>query len=397
MKGNRMKIRSKIPFLSIGFGTVVFLGFAATISGSLAWWAYSTRISVSYQGTSVASAEQLQIGLKSNDSGLAAYGMSNTDTPGYYFSTSGSGLQADVITYYLTHCGTNYATNKLEPVTSGSYTIGDTLSLKNSLVSGNIYNDHAADVNRYVKIPLAFRILKYDNTNTQVYSKGQDIYLNAANAAASGSHAVNNVYKALRIYTSGMHVVENEGVKSLEPVKTIINPSDPAQTETGQTAVAGLLDLNGSGFYDTYERDGKSYNIVYGQTNLANEAAVLATETVQQDPANSSAELVNFNGTQALYAEGDTFTAKYYKGTYHPENLAAISPKYQQYDTMHHIRPTDNDGILSSGKPIAATDLTTGIADLELTIWLEGWDHNVVDQENQHSFNLDLQFQITRL
>ena len=168
MKGNRMKIRSKIPFLSIGFGTVVFLGFAATISGSLAWWAYSTRISVSYQGTSVASAEQLQIGLKSNDSGLAAYGMSNTDTPGYYFSTSGSGLQADVITYYLTHCGTNYATNKLEPVTSGSYTIGDTLSLKNSLVSGNIYNDHAADVNRYVKIPLAFRILKYDNTTEGV-------------------------------------------------------------------------------------------------------------------------------------------------------------------------------------------------------------------------------------
>ena len=392
-----MKSRSKIPFLSFGFGTIVFLGFAGTISSSLAWWAYATRTSISYQGTSVASAEQLQIGIKSNIAGLAAYGMSNEGTPGYYFSTSGSGLQADVITYYLTHCGTNYATNKLEPVTSGSYTIGDTLSLKNSLVSGNIYNDHAADVNRYVKIPLAFRILKYDNTNTQVYSKGQDIYLNAANAAASGTNPNNNVYKALRLYLEGKHVVETAGVKSLEPVKTIINPSDASNNNTGQTAVAGLLDLNGSGYYDTYERDGKSYNIVYGQTNLADEAAILATETIQQNPEASSADLVNFNNTEALYAEGDTFTAKYYKGTYHPENLAAISPKYQQYDTMHNIRPTDNDGILTNGKPIAATDLTTGIADLELTIWLEGWDHNVVDQENQHSFNLDLQFQITRL
>ena len=78
-------------------------------------------------------------------------------------------------------------------------------------------------------------------------------------------------------------------------------------------------------------------------------------------------------------------------------NKAAINAKTQQFDTVGSVKPTDFDGVLSEGKPLCATNLTDGIADLELTIWLEGWDHNVIDEENTHSFNLDLQFQISRL
>ena len=54
-------LKKMIP---VGIGLLTFAGFVGSISGSLAWWAYSTRVSAAYQGTSVTTTEQLQIGLK---------------------------------------------------------------------------------------------------------------------------------------------------------------------------------------------------------------------------------------------------------------------------------------------------------------------------------------------
>ena len=394
-----MKKRFNISFLTLGLGTLVFLGFAGTISGSLAWWAYSTRVAVGFHGTSIASSEQLQIGLKTSVD-MSSYGMSKPDEDSdYYFCEPGIGLQAEAIAYYLTHYEdanhNKYAIDKLEPVTSGSYTIGNDLSLKNPLVAFNPFNEHAADTNKYVKLPLAFRILKYDANNQLVPSKGENVWLSHANAQATSAEEDGLVYKALRMHTKGKYVVENEGVKSLQDVKTIINPSD-TRTGTHTTDVAGLLDLSGSGFYDTYEKNGKSYAIIYGETTYETETDLLACETEQQTTAPSENDWVDFNGTGNRTSKS-TFTSRYFKDTWHPDDKDAINAKTQQYDTLTDVKPTDFDGVLSGGKPLCATDLTTGIADLELTIWLEGWDHNVIDEENTHSFNLDLQFQISRL
>ena len=53
--------RALISFMSIG----LVAAFAGTISGSIAWYAYSTRVAITYSGTSVAESIQLQIGLVS--------------------------------------------------------------------------------------------------------------------------------------------------------------------------------------------------------------------------------------------------------------------------------------------------------------------------------------------
>ena len=90
------------------------LGLAGTVSGSLAWWAYSTRASISYQGTSVASSEQLQIGIKvdKDDIDLSDFDMSEIEgIDGYQFCDPGAGLPAEAIAHYLTEEGT-YAVNK---------------------------------------------------------------------------------------------------------------------------------------------------------------------------------------------------------------------------------------------------------------------------------------------
>lgn len=392
-----MKSKLKLPLLSLGIGTLLVGGFAGTISGSLAWWAYSTRASITYQGTSVASSEQLQIGLKT-DLDLSSLGMEHKEIgdEDYYFCDPGSGLSAEIIAAYLASPKAGgYATSELEPITTGSYESGD-ISLKNPLVSGSIINNHAADKDKYVKIPLAFRVLRYHDGVNQTAEKGENIWLSDAVVEASSTYPDehSSVHKAIRMFAVGQEAYDDEGVTKLKDVKYLINPSDTSNTK-GKTAVAGLLDISGNGFYDTYDKFGKSYNIVYGESNL-NEAQLLALEDEHRQSTDAHSGIVNFNEVE----DGDvksTFVSEYYKGTYHPDKLEDIQPKYQNFETLGTVRPSDTDGLLGGGKPLCATDLTYGVANLDLTIWLEGWDHHVIDKENQHHFNLGLQFQITRL
>ena len=399
-----MKTKHKVSLLSLGFGVLVFAGFAGSISGSLAWWAYSTRASIGYHGTSVASSEQLQIGIKT-DINMYSYGMTQTivnENESYYFCAAGTGLQAETIAYFLKKQGV-YAIDELIPVTSGSYSEGDTLDLKNSLVSGIAFNENDADQAKYVRIPLAFRIMRYDENNVLKPVVGENIWLSETSVEASSQYD-GDVYKAIRMYTSGREVTgktyDQQGkITDLTtiPAKRLINPSDKKQG-MGETAVAGLLDLSGNGYYDTYEDDvtGKLCTMIYGEPGPN---AVGINQYVKQENADSG--LVNFNDVQFISPddiEASTFVAKYAKDTYHPNELSDIDVKKQNYDTLYSVKPTDsNSGILSAGKPVCSTALESGIADLDLIIWLEGWDHNVIDKENRHSFNLGLQFMISRL
>ena len=386
-----MKTKLKIPFLTVGLGSLVFLGFAGTISGSLAWWAYSTRATVSYQGTSVASSEQIQIGIKTSVN-LSSLGMTQETIGGqsYYWCDAGAGLPAGIVNYYLAQEGT-YASTELEPISSGSYSPGDSFQLKRPLVSGTrTYPSGNAETDKYVYLPLAFRILRYNGSNERTYATKENIWLSDTDVKAS-SEGDGNVYKAIRMYTVGQKVVENDGVKSFESSIHLINPSNKTDNG-GQTAVAGLLDISGSGYYDTYEKNGRSYNIVYGESNLT-EDQLLAVET--QTSATDSG-ITDFNMTGMGTSELSTFTSKFYRNTYYPAALSNIQPKYQNFDTLKSVKPNDDNGALSGGAPLCAT-ADNGVADLAITIWLEGWDHNVIDQENHHSFNLGLQFQISRL
>ena len=58
--------KSKSTKLLFGFlGIATFASLVGTVSGTLAWYSYSTRATLSYSGTSVNNTVQLQIGLAS--------------------------------------------------------------------------------------------------------------------------------------------------------------------------------------------------------------------------------------------------------------------------------------------------------------------------------------------
>ena len=58
-----MKSSKRSSLFLVGAALTTFLAFVGTTTGTLAWYAYSTRVSLSYTGTSVSATEQLQIGI----------------------------------------------------------------------------------------------------------------------------------------------------------------------------------------------------------------------------------------------------------------------------------------------------------------------------------------------
>ena len=62
------------------------------------------------------------------------------------------------------------------------------------------------------------------------------------------------------------------------------------------------------------------------------------------------------------------------------------------YETLNTIKPIDDGtGVLSGGKQICTTANTvSALGEATLTIYIEGWDHHVVNEEISHKFNLGL-------
>ncbi len=146
---------AKLLFAFLGIAT--FASLVGTVSGSLAWYAYSARASLSYSGTSVTNTVQLQIGIASSQKVMSVEEIReeneqyialhpeitseeianldlieeqfvdfwnvmvetkwDNDNNYYYFAPVGSGLESAAINAYLRSGG--YATNSLVPVTSG--------------------------------------------------------------------------------------------------------------------------------------------------------------------------------------------------------------------------------------------------------------------------------------
>ena len=60
-----MKKSKSAKFLFGFLGIATFASLVGTVSGTLAWYSYSTRATLSYSGTSVSNTVQLQIGIAS--------------------------------------------------------------------------------------------------------------------------------------------------------------------------------------------------------------------------------------------------------------------------------------------------------------------------------------------
>lgn len=371
--------------LLFGFlGIATFLSLAGTVSGTLAWYAYSARGTISYTGTSIEKTAQLQIGIYSPVAVDYVAADKMTEDPNlsdannhYYFAPVGSGLSSAVLNKYLLANG--YASNFLTPVTSGSYSIGDAFQLRSAPnIDANIIdNSDPAKKNHFSYIQFVFRISKSAFAETPVYVDNQEIWLTDAQAHASYANN-GNVFKALRLFVDRSNNYDYD---------YIFNPS---AATNGQTKVGGLLDIASDGYYD-YNDAGEE--ILYGEFDT--DAGISTTRYEGADA------LVDINGSGST--ELDSFTAKHAQGMFYYNDLSACGIKTASYQCLQSISPNTANGKLENydeNDPTSVCKTSASdnhLARLNMTVWLEGWDFSVVDKEQDHMFDIGLTFEINKV
>ena len=404
------------PALVFGFlGIATFASLVGTVSGTLAWYAYNARATLSYSGTSVENSVQLQIGLAcahemptSGSEDLEEFARIMGTEPEvcngeyYYFAPLGYGISSSVINAYLSEFG--YATNELEPITTGSYdpsistpydpATDDFWLFKEAPNESNrVPNTYAKHTN-YLKLPFIFRASK-SKTNTADYMENAEIWLTDAKGAAS-SNRDGNIYKAMRIFF--------DRVDANYTSDFIVNPD--AQT-AGETRVGGLLDLSDDGYYD-FDENGE---VIYGEYDTSVNPTDFLSAAAYGHGENP---YLDINGTGNAVEHRNSFNAKHHPDTKYFEysDLHKVNDtdpyipvKTAKYESLSSIKPVRNNttGELTNpeGK-ITSVCKTSGSAGLyvgrvDTYIWLEGWDFAVIDEEQRHSFDLGLTFEINKV
>ena len=372
--------------VTIGLITLACLTSAAligTAAGSLAWYAYSRTGSISFKGTSIANTALLNVGIvddgpeyKISSATITQYGLTRESHDGHsiVFTHATNGFDYRVIDEYLENAG--YAIDRLAPLTTQERALSSTsdLTLYKSPEYGQTNINQAAGTLDYVRLPLAFRVGDSENEGTI----DTEVWLTGANVQASEE----NIHEAVRVF------VENSQRKFL------MKPASAATT-TGSTNVGGLLDLDGDGTYDYNSTSVDRKEYYYGQCT-----GTPTNASEQYGIPQADAPLVNVNGVTDTSAPS-TFYAKHNYYSKIINNLNAITPKVAEYETFGTVNPSfDAAGNFIAGDtgiPIAETNGPTGVGYATFTIFIEGWDHSVIDKAAGYDFNLDLKFEINKV
>ena len=99
------------------------------------------------------------------------------------------------------------------------------------------------------------------------------------------------------------------------------------------------------------------------------------------------------------HTEETTFTAMHMVDSRSITNYDSLVFDKAYYYGKTAARPTPNGttGLFEGGLPVTHVDDTTKVGFTNLTIYLEGWDHSVIDQEAEYQFNLGITFEIDRI
>ena len=410
--------KSKPAKLLLGvLGLATFASLVGTVSGTLAWYAYSTRATVSYSGTSVNNTVQLQIGIVSPDKMMSLQDIRDqnariiaqtpditfeekeelqklegyfeefwdvmeetkwdNDNNYYYFAPIGSGLESPIINAYLKSNG--FATNCLIPVTSGAFKRGDAFTLKKAPQINKPANDSAPDSSYYATIPFVFRVIRSNTTETNKYVPNIELWLTDAKIKAS-SDVNGDIYKAVRMFVDRSNDYEDD---------FIMNPS---ASSNGKTVVGGLLDLTRDFYYDYDENNNE---IIYGEYE--------SIGGIKNDYSGPD-QIDDINDTRRT--ECDSFTAKHRNGINYYDSYDGCVFKNAEYECLKSIAPVKDEitGVLRNKDVdhptsvcITGDDNDHCLGRVDFTIYLEGWDHTVIDEEMGHYFDLGLTFEINKL
>ena len=391
--------------LLLGFlGLCTILSIGGAVSSTLAWYAYASRAALMYSGTSVFDNGQLQIGVKSEIEipDLVTAGMEE-ETVGnhyYYFAPAGEGLSSEYLQTYL--AARNYAGVELHPVTSGQFDASNPLynthvllTPPNSEVPHPNATYNRASTKDYSHITFAFKVFSSDNEGHKIFAEGRELWLTYVKTRASQT-SFGNVSNSLRMYIHRDESVygANNGF--------LFNPSSK---ENGETKVGGLLNLG----YDEYYDFNDNGEIIYGDYSISGNNGGIIDGPCTDDSIvdiNDKWDWETKENTEQNRKDFiDTFTAAHspYAPKYY-EDLDDIDIKTAKYvGTDYVVQTKDSNGTLSNPEGRKTSVCITGgssvnyIGEFDATIYLEGWDFCVTDEEQSHQFDFQLRFETNKV
>ena len=423
-----MKKLNPAKFIFGFLGLSTFASLVGTISGTLAWYAYSARAAVSYSGTSVSSALQLKIGLASinripvennalsnsfwevmhevkvdeSDPNSEPYKYIHPETNQEYycyFADVGVGLDPQILQYHAKING--YAADAMMPITSGFYDLEEDPNCEFNLYKSPSALHHKQDIEseheNYMKLPFIFQALK---TNVSANATAEEKYSEPGNEiwlvdAVSHPNSIKDgeVYKAIRVFVDRFDSIGDD---------FIISPMSPT---SGKTNVGGILDLTNDQYYDyDFRSDIQDYGeVLYGDYVIDSGL----TDTGYDGPDDFQDIYRIFDPSYHVTTNDQScFVSKHREGIRYYDTLEHCTFKKAAYLCMDDVRPDRHPvtGAMKNFNDEKPTHVcVTGDAEhnyigfTDLTLWLEGWDFHAIDDFQMHKFDFGLTFEINKI
>ena len=416
--------RSKVN-LALGIVTAaIIVSVTGSLTGTLAWYAYATRAVLSFTGTSAYASQRLRVGIHDsnhyllNANNIASLRANDAleidEAHDIIWGQEGEGLTGTVISQYLD--ASPYATKDLPPITTLSRELNSQITTFYKAPLALNTDLHEAPVKSYSVLPLCFKVVGSDNKNL----KNQSVWLtgiSVINVPRTPTEQPKDLAPALRIYVENKYAIDhaddNDSTNIYNDHRYFLIKATDTSATVGDTVMAGTLDLKGDGTYD-YAYDATRhgyYEVVYGDYGQYQDTTIVPqynTDAYVVPEEEQNYQLDDVNGTGKTVAS--TFLAKHADNVFTAKfGTGGIDRKKALHDTISTIAPVTSSEtghyIDWSGKPVARTedvaDETANNADLiaycNLTFYLEGWDHAIIDEVISASFNLGLQFEVDRL
>lgn len=378
-----------VPTLAICLGAAL----AGSISGTVAWYQYSTRASAAYLGTSAGTAGNLKLRIKGTNTATDdkwSNGLSKDAIKGYL---EDKGLGQDIIPITAGNIGEDSALNKI----GGTGADKDLPKFfKNPIRSFDQtvpYNGGSwlkADQTMYVQIPLEVAFIEYDgekpegsNVDKEYLEKEvyiSDLLIQEDYQNTSGDNNFKDLSSAVRVHISSYRDDDtSEGHVDTAFDRLISKDGGSILTE-------GYLDLDGDGELDSvttgtdagakygFGSGNQTKNVVYGEGSQ--KAYKAATEG---DTAHKYKNLANEDVADPIYPAVTKSVG----------NSVVLDEEDFEFSKVGTEAKTSKSIGKTIGYDALDDNFEQEFLNVTLTIWLEGWQPLVNAEDNPDTTDVD--------
>ena len=365
-----------IPTLAIAIGAAI----AGSVSGTVAWYQYSTRVSTAYLGTSAGTAGNLKLRIKGSNNWVNS--LTKDDIAAYLANNS---LGQNIIPITAGNMDADAAINQYNAAADPTNDPADMkpLFFKNPIRSFEERVEYTssswlkADESMYVQIPMEVAFIEYDGVKKNEEDKEyleKEVYLSDLliqedwQNNSDPENLKKDLSSAIRVHISSRQLDENdEVIANTDSFDRLISKNG------GSILTEGYLDLDGDSNDDTYINGdhGAQYGFGNSASIAANTKKVIYGEGLQV--AYSADKDVKNGSYRLLDADQDTAEKVYPAVVKSVNNSMVLDENDFEYTKEGASEKTSKCIGKTIGYSKEDANWEKEYLNVTLTIWLEGW------------------------